>query len=363
MHERDCLIALSVAGLHYSKPLSILKEYFGSFEDVFYAPGDLLEKVIGPGPYRNKVIQGAVEDKAALQHRVDEIKERHSIITLLDDQYPENLKEIYDPPWVLYIKGKPLKSNPMIGMVGARKASTYGKWAADYFARELTKFGVGVVSGLAYGIDAAGHQGCLNAGGYSVGVLGCGIDKTYPSYNQSLYRELEENGTIISEYGPGVEPQKHFFPARNRIISGLSAGIFVIEAREKSGSLITAEFAMEQGREVFALPGNINSQLSAGTNKLLRDGARCVLEINDIIEPIASMLPMEHYNDTMKEVSIPLSEQEKRVLILIAQEPTPIEVLLHKAEFTISELNGILTILELKGLVQQLPGKRFTACR
>ena len=362
MNERDSLIALSVAGLHYSKPLSHLNEYFGSFQDVFSASDDLLEKVIGPGPYRNKVVKDAIRDQGALQHRIDEIKDRYTILTLMDDYYPENLKEIYDPPWVLYIKGKPLKSNPMIGMVGARKASTYGKWAADYFARELTRFGLGVVSGLAYGIDAAGHQGCLDAGGYSIGVLGCGIDKTYPSYNRNLYREMEEYGTIITEYAPGVEPQKHFFPARNRIISGLSAGVFVIEAREKSGSLITAEFAMEQGREVFALPGNINSQLSVGTNKLLRDGARCVLEINDIIEPIESILPAELRHNKTQDVNVLLSEHEKCVFTMITQEPISIELLLHKSEFTISELNGILTILELKGLVQQLPGKRFTAC-
>ncbi len=363
MEERDYLIALSVAGLHYSKLLSDLKDFFGSFENVFSASEELLEKVIGNGPYRNKIIKEAINDTEELQRRIEEINEQYTIITLLDDHYPENLQEIYDPPWVLYTKGKPLNSHPMIGMVGARKASTYGKWAADYFARELAKREVGIVSGLAYGIDASGHQGCLDAGGYSIGVLGCGIDKTYPSSNRKLYQELERKGTIISEYAPGVEPQKHFFPARNRIISGLSAGVFVIEARERSGALITAEFAMEQGREVYALPGNINSQLSIGTNKLLRDGARLVLEIDDVIGPIESILPVKNYNSEAYEVNIALSSNEKSVMNLVAEEPMPIETLLHRSDLTISELNGILTILELKGLVQQLPGKRFTAYR
>lgn len=362
MNERDCLIALSVAGLHYSKPLTDLKEYFGSFDSVFNASDVLLERIMGNGPYRNKVVKDAIKNEKILQNQVEKTKELYTVVTLLDEDYPTNLKEIFDPPWVLYMKGIPLNDMALIGMVGARKASTYGKWAADHFARKLVRAGVGIVSGLAYGIDAAGHQGCLDAGGYSVGVLGSGIDKIYPSSNRKLYEEMELKGTIISEYGPGVEPQKHFFPARNRIISGLSAGVLVIEARERSGALITAEFAMEQGREVFAIPGNINSKLSVGTNKLLRDGARLVMETNDVTDPIQSILPTRSHEKVLESVDLLLSDEEKQIFNIVADQPIPIEMLLHKSDLSISELNGILTILELKGLVQQLPGKRFTVC-
>jgi DNA processing protein len=360
MEERECVIALSLAGLYYSKPLTALYDYFGSFQEIFGAKDEQLGAVLGKSPCREHIIKNVVRDQESLKRQVHDVQSVYRVLTLLDDDYPRDLKQIYDPPWVLYLKGKPLASVPMIGIVGARKATTYGKWAAGHFARELAHFGVGVVSGLAYGIDAAGHQSCLEAGGYSVGVLGGGIDQVYPASNRSLYEQMALSGTIISEYGPGIEPQKHFFPARNRIISGLSIGVFVVEAGERSGALITADFAMEQGRDVFALPGSITSALSAGTNRLLRDGARMVLETEDLISPLRSLLPQELLQLSAEMRTVSLSEDELLVMNAVHKGPIQLEQLIIDTGLSVSELNGILTVLELKGLVEQHPGKRFT---
>lgn len=360
MQERNSLIALSLAGLFYSKPLSALYDHFGSFCQVFETSDKLLDQVLKDGSYSFDVVRSAKKKHEVLFEKVEQVKENNTVITLLDEDYPENLGNIYDPPWVLFMRGETLKKGPMIGLVGARRASTYGKWASQHFAQHLADAGVSIVSGLAYGIDAAGHQGCLDAGGYTIGVLGTGIDKIYPAANRKLYESIQHKGTLISEYGPGVEGQKHFFPARNRIISGLADGVFVIEAGEKSGSLITAEFAMEQGREVYALPGNINSLLSVGTNKLIRDGARVVLEPEDVLDPIRHLLPPQGRTNKQKAAAAVLGLDEKKVFDLIAEEPIQFELLLHRCGLGVSALNGVLTVLELKGVVQQLPGKRFT---
>lgn len=360
MDERDCLIALSLAGLHYSKPMTQLYEYFGSFEESTQATIEQIEQALGKGRYPIEVIKSMTRDQAAMKDRVQEAKSFFRVVTLLDEDYPDDLKEIYDPPWVLYVKGEPLQTKPLLGVVGARKATMYGKWAVGHFARELTRYGIGIISGLAYGIDTAGHESCLDAGGYTVGVLGGGIDQIYPKSNRYLFQQIEEKGTIISEYGPGVEPQKHFFPARNRIISGLSIGVFVVEAGERSGALITADFAMEQGREVFALPGNINSALSAGTNRLLRDGAHMVLQTEDLIEPLKGVLSNQKLDLYTKQEELFLSEEEKTIFKILQDGPKQIEQIMMASGRTVSELNGILTVLELKDLIEQHSGKRFT---
>ena len=362
MDERDHLICLSLSGLYYSKSLTMLLDYFGSFQALIESDTKLVEAVTGKDNHAYHAVS-QLKDLSihCRREKLKQVESEYEVITLLDDAYPTLLREIYDPPWVIYCKGKALSSIPMIGMVGSRKATTYGKWAAAYFSRELAVRGLGVVSGLAYGIDAASHQSCLDAGGYSIGVLGGGIDGIYPMSNRQLYAEMETQGTILSEYGPGVQPQKHFFPARNRIISGLSLGTFVVEAGEKSGALITAEFAMEQGREVYALPGNINSTMSSGTNQLLRDGARMVLNVNDIIDPIRSQELMNHLQINKVEVEPHLSAEETAVMAVIREEPVYLDALAYKCGMTVSQLNGILTILELKGLISQHPGKLFTA--
>lgn len=213
-------------------------------------------------------------------------EEEIHVIKVEDRQYPELLRKIYDPPKCLYVIGNiEILNNPSIAIVGSRVASEYGKKAAKYFAYNLAKEGFNIVSGLARGIDSFSHIGALDAYGKTVAVIGCGLDIIYPKENKVLEEKIIKNGgTIISEYPLGTPPRKNHFPARNRIISGLSQGVIVIEAKEKSGSLITADFAIEQGREVFAVPGNINSINSIGTNYLIRDGAILINNYKDVLD-------------------------------------------------------------------------------
>ena len=206
-------------------------------------------------------------------------------ITIESEKYPELLKQIYDPPKGLYIMGNiDILNNPSIAIVGCREATEYGKKAATYFAYNLAKQNINIVSGLAKGIDSFSHIGALQANGKTIAVIGSGLDIIYPKENAYLAKRiLEQGGAIVSEYPLGTKPQKEHFPARNRIISGLSQAVLVVEAKEKSGSLITADFAMEQGKEVFAVPGNINSLNSVGTNNLIKDGATPVSNYSDIL--------------------------------------------------------------------------------
>lgn len=208
------------------------------------------------------------------------------VIDIKDKEYPKLLKGIYDPPKRLYILGNiDILDNPCIAIVGSRVASEYGKKAAKYFAYHLAKERFNIVSGLARGIDSYSHIGALDAYGKTIAVIGCGLDIVYPKENEKLEENIIKNGgTIISEYPLGTPPRKNHFPARNRIISGLSKGTIVVEAKEKSGSLITADFAIEQGREVFAVPGNINSINSLGTNCLIKDGAILINNYKDVLD-------------------------------------------------------------------------------
>lgn len=211
----------------------------------------------------------------------------YPVVQLGRPDYPALLAAIYDPPRRLYLRGRPaLLADPCIAVVGARSCSAYGAQVARWLGRELAAAGAVVVSGLARGIDAEAHRGALEAGGATIAVLGCGIDRDYPSAHAELARQITELGLIVSEYPPGVEPAPWRFPARNRIVAGLSLATVVVEARERSGALITAEFALEEGREVFAVPGEITAALSAGTNALLRTGAAPLLEADDVISAV-----------------------------------------------------------------------------
>ncbi len=208
------------------------------------------------------------------------------MITILDKDYPERLKHIYDAPMILYYKGnkKLLKHSYTIGMIGCRECSEYGKQVSLTFSNKLAKQGVCIISGMAKGIDSYSHRGCIQAGGKTIAVLGNGLDQIYPKENLGLYNKiLETEGLILSEYVIGTKPNKLNFPARNRIISGLSDGVIVVEAKEKSGTLNTVDFALEQGKDVFVIPGNITSKSSIGTNDLIKQGAKCITCVEDIL--------------------------------------------------------------------------------
>lgn len=360
MKERDALIALSLAGCHYSKSLTVLKDQSDTFSELFNLTPKQIDFLSGIGKSMKETLLKSVKSKEWLMEAVHCSHERYTIITLLDEDYPEDLRHIFDPPWVIYIKGQLKPEIPLLGIVGARRATNYGTWAAEHFSREVSGRGVGIVSGLAFGIDAAAHKGALTTDGYTIGVLGGGIDGIYPAAHQSLYHQIEETGALLSEYGPGVQPQKHFFPARNRIISGLSQGVFVVEAGEKSGALITADFAMEQGRDVYALPGNVNQKSSAGTNRLIRDGAKMVLETDDLMDAFPEMKNAGKKTHHLSSCNDQLSAAELEVMNLVSAGPVQLEVLVYRLGKNVSEVNSILTVLELKGFIQQLPGKSFT---
>lgn len=291
------------------------------------------------------------------------IIEKHDIdiTTIFDVDYPKSLHYIYDSPKVLYRRGRLLDEDKFsMGIVGSRKATSYGKWATEKFVKELVKLDVTIVSGLALGIDSIAHKATLEEGGRTIAVLGNGLDTIYPKRNKLLYEEIPKSGAIVTEYTLGTPPLAYNFPQRNRMISGLSLGVIVIEAKEKSGSLITAHHALEQGKEVFALPGNINSIFSKGTNKLIKDGAKILMDIEDVIEEIYELQQKLKDKRTEEIDYSGLSPLEIDIIELIKDGPIHGDVIASNIGIDISTINSILTILELKGLIKELAGRTFT---
>ncbi|MBN3039340.1 MAG: DNA-processing protein DprA [Candidatus Omnitrophica bacterium] len=282
------------------------------------------------------------------------------ILNFADEEYPINLKYIFDPPASLNIKGSLLKEDSIaIAVVGSRRATYYGQHNAENLAFHLAAKGITIVSGLARGVDSAAHRGALKAGGRTIAVLGSGVDVIYPPENSKLAEDVARNGAVISEFPLGTPPFKQNFPRRNRIISGMSLGIVVIEAAKRSGALITANFALEQGREVFAIPGKIGSLTSQGTHSLIKDGAKLVESVEDIIEEIESL---RIYQDVKKQEALPLpglSEEEKQIYDNITKEPSYIDDIMEKVIFSHGKLLNCLLRLEHKGLIKELPGKQF----
>jgi DNA processing protein len=278
------------------------------------------------------------------------------IITIADDDYPDVLKQIYDPPPVIYVLGniQTLKQ-PGISIVGTRKPTPYGKKAAESLAQELACAKLNIVSGMARGIDSFAHWGAIKAGGLTTAVLGCGLDIVYPPENFKLYKKITEHGCAVTSFCLGKKPVAGNFPARNRIISGLSLGTLVVEAAEKSGSLITADFSLEQGREVFAIPGSIFSPYSKGTHKLIKQGAKLVEHIDDILEEL-NLTNCFYKSNIIPSSEQELSEIERKIMSMIDYQPTNIEQILQNYSITVQDLNAILTHLELKGLITTMVG-------
>jgi len=279
------------------------------------------------------------------------------IVDFLSPEYPRLLLEIADPPPFLYVKGEISEYEPGVAIVGSRHATAYGIQATKRLAKELAEQGVTVVSGMARGIDTEAHKGALGAGGKSIGVLGCGIDLVYPAENRRLYDEMAEKGALVSEFPIGTGPHPRNFPRRNRIISGLSLGVLVVEAAERSGSLITANFALEQGREVFAIPGSITSGSSRGTNRLIKQGAKLVESVSDIMEELPPQGVATRFQVQPKLLHSPV---EEKILTILGGTPVQIDEIAGKAGLTVQELSVILLRLELQGILLQLPGKLFT---
>lgn len=374
-------------GLKNQTRLALLR-HFGTPEDVFYAdPGEIL------------LTEGITRAEAAiLENHSLETADRIltdcqrlglRILTIQDAEYPDRLKNIYDPPCLLYVKGRlPVFDETVtVAVVGTRDCTPYGIQCAEKLSYGLTNGGAIVVSGLAKGIDAAASRGALRAGGMTVGVLGNGIDVHYPAESRYLYEDVAAAGALISEYPPGTEPAKQHFPARNRIISGLSLATLVVEAPEKSGALITAETANEQGRDVFAVPGPIDAPASVGCNRLIRDGAGLVSDAWDILEQYEARFPNKlleieareqprtlGYQARQKEEpkvvppmlslsqsDVTLTDDQVELLrILSDEEPALVDDLIDQSGIPTRRVLSALTVLEIENLVQQHSGKRYT---
>lgn len=329
------------------------------------APRSALREVKGvSSAVANAIGLGA---ESELDKSLKLIEENDAVVVTYDDPvYPPRLKEIHDPPPLLYVKGTLLPSDAnAVSIVGSRRATHYGKTVAGRLAGDMARMGITVVSGLAYGVDAAAHKGALAAGGRTFAVLGCGVDVVYPRANSKIYERIPASGALISEFPMGCQPDAGLFPLRNRIISGLSLGTVVVEAPRKSGALITARHALEQNREVLAVPGNIFSPYGEGCHRLIKDGAKLVENVYDIISEIESGLEDLRIGDPASETDeagpaqVKMSAEEKKVFNFLSMTPAHIDAVIDECDLTASRAASALMTLELKGLIQQLSGKQF----
>ena len=351
-----------------------LLERFGSPDAIFHARRSELESLRLKPETIDSIIKNEFHDKAAKE--LDLVKQLGGDVLILDDgSYPALLREIDDPPPVLYVKGdwQACFDLPAIGMVGSRMCSTYGENASEMLARDLASRGLTIVSGLARGIDTAGHRGAIRGKGRTIAVMGTGIDAVYPKENNSLVREIvESGGCLVTQFPLGTPPIKENFPYRNRIISGLSLGVLIVEASERSGSLITARLAMEQNREVLAVPGNITSGNSFGTNYLIKTGAKLVQQWQDVVSELpseiaAAILPPKIEKGTPETairqpelVPADMSDNERKIWeILTPDESTHIDVLLESSGLSFGDLNSVLVALDIRDLIRVLPGKHY----
>jgi DNA processing protein len=278
-----------------------------------------------------------------------------------DAAYPRHLRNIYDPPPLLYVRGSLEKDDEWaVGVVGTRRATVYGKEATRRLTGGLASSGITIVSGLARGIDAQAHRAALDAGGRTVAVLGCGVDVVYPPEHRRLAHEVVERGALLTEYPLGTQPEASNFPPRNRIISGLSLAVVVVEAGARSGALITADFAADQGRDVFAVPGNIFQRSSEGCNRLIREGAIPALSASDILEELN--LTMVEQQAEVRSV-VPASETEARLLDQLSLEPKHVDELCQTIDLPVSQVTGALALMELKGMVRQVGGMNYVVAR
>ena len=274
-------------------------------------------------------------------------------VTMLDAEYPKRLRNIPSPPYALFVKGKlPEEDRRSVAIVGARECTPYGETMAREFAKSLAREGVQIISGMARGVDSVGQSGALEVGGVSFGVLGCGVDICYPREKIGLNMKLQEQGGVLSEFPLGTNPLPQYFPARNRIISGLADTILVIEAKEKSGSLITADTALEQGKDVYALPGPINSRLSLGCNHLIRQGAGILLSPEELLAELGICQVNKKEND--EQIKILLETTENLVYSCLGLQPQNLDYLFNVTKIPISELLDVLMRLQLKGIVKEI---------
>jgi DNA processing protein len=342
-----------------------LVQAFGSPAQVFQTPPTELRGLRGVSAALAQAILGFRQWDRVEEHLSRLKAFGAKALTVDDPAYPLRLKEIPFPPPLIFVKGviKP-EDSLALALVGTRSASYYGKKTCRSLARELARRGVTVVSGLARGIDTAAHQGALEGGGRTLAVLGCGLDVVYPPENLELYGRIQESGALITEYPLGTPPEAHNFPRRNRIISGLSLGVLVVEAGVRSGTQITAQCALEQGREVLAVPGPINSPTSVGPHRLIQTGAKLVQDVDDILAELPKGgAPVKSGAGAASEIPVGtrpiLFRVDDPLLPLLGSEPLQLEELVQASHLPAPEVMSRLTLLEIQGLVRELPGKCY----
>ena len=357
----DAAIHLSQARVR-GHDLDLLRAHFGTLQEAIQASSTELCKA-GLSEHRARAVLAVdPESVVSTQNWLDEAD--HSLLVRGDSDFPELLSDIDDPPSVLYVNGDVDSLHlPSIAIVGSRNPTRGGERNASDFAEFLAGNGFCIVSGLATGIDSHAHQGALRAGGKTVAFLGHGIDRVYPAANRELAHRIVGQGALVSEYPLGVPPDKRHFPQRNRLISGLTVGTLVVEAARRSGSLITARLAGEQGKEVFALPGSIHNPLSRGCHELIRSGAKLVENAGEIVSEVAHLTGLMLQN-AMESTTLPVAESEtnsehKLVLEMLEHDPSDIDTLARQSGLTIDQLSSMLLILELEEKVEKLSGGQY----
>ncbi len=337
--------------------LRFLLERFGGVEVVFAAPRAELEAVLGRS--RAAVEQILAGPRILDAERAWLEQPEHQLLTVLDERYPPLLRELPQPPMVLFVAGALAHLlRPQIAIVGSRNPTASGVANAKAFAQALVQAGFAITSGLALGIDGAAHRGALAAEGYTVAVLGNGIDEIYPARHEELSREIVRHGAIVSEFPLGTPPKAENFPRRNRIISGLSQGTLVVEAALQSGSLITARLAVEQGREVFAVPGSIHSPLARGCHALIREGAKLVETTTDILEELRAFQRSPPLA-TVAPAPLALDARMQQLVDLLGHDPLSIDVLVERSGLTTHTVSSMLLEMELLGIVEPCPGGHY----
>ncbi|MGW8226178.1 MAG: DNA-processing protein DprA [Anaerolineales bacterium] len=337
-----------------------LLDYFGDPQIAWGAPTGALRDI----GLSEKVIDNLVKVRSSVDLDMiwDQIESKGiSILIQSDEGYPKHLKELNQPPPVLYKQGDLIAEDVWaIAIVGTRRVTAYGRQVAEDIAGGLARNGITIISGLARGVDSIAHQAALDAGGRTIAVLGSGIDRIYPPENRQLAEKIVANGALISEYFPGTAPEASNFPQRNRLISGLSMAVIVIEAGQSSGALITASFAADQGREVFAVPGNINSPASMGTNRLILDGAHPLLSVDQVLETLKLKKVSEHQT---ARIVLPGDAIEAQLLEALGEVPLHVDEITNRTEIPVEKVTATLALMELKGMVRQVGGMQYIAFR
>jgi DNA processing protein len=359
MEDLERLLVLNIVeGLGSIRTQALLRN-FGSLDKIFQLKEKEFAKIKEIGPkIAPKIVRSIKETD--IKEELGLIKKHGvKVMTFLDENYPKNLKNIYAPPVVLYVKGEIMPQDDVaIAIVGSRLASFYGIQTAERFGFELGSRGITIISGLARGIDSSAHKGALKAKARTLAILGSGIARIYPEEHKLLAQRISESGALISEFPMMRMPDRGNFPRRNRIISGLSIGVVVVEAAEKSGALITSDIAMEEGRDVFAVPGKIDSVTSKGTHKLIKQGAKLAECADDILEELDLQI-RSNLKEPRRNIYPILDKEEAMVYTLLSSEPRHIDELSEGSGIGVANISRILLNLEIKKFTRQLPGKNF----